>query len=662
MKRCLVVAAFSLLPAADLRAQPALKQEPNTWVKRSPLKDGPVSPGMGYETSLGYDPKARLVIRWGGHNQGGGGEQNAETWTFDPLTAKWTLREPNTSPPGVCCAQQNVFDLDHGRFLRFPAFSGNHGWHWFRENYLSNSSVWSYDLRENSWRDMRPLPAPRVAPLRCASWDSDHGVAVVFGGEGSNEGTLVYDPWTNTWTRMKPKNEQLAPRSGGNMTYDAANKLHVLFGSQFGDDPHTWTYDLRKNEWRDCKPAIQPPTDRNDPVLAYDPNGKVTIALVRVVDVRDKQGIDREQQIWTYRHGKEKPGVSPVAEMTVGTEEDAAVLSWSTSPEATGYILQRGKGEQPWRAVMRTIHGADDLPSPSGQKFTGIRDQKLKPEQCYFYQVRGVGKDGSESEPGPLVRTQPRVVEDMVVSVVKAKEVRLRWKPPAADVVGYHVERAVVEVFSEDELKRLKSDTAPLPDPSVGTVKAIGAFRSLTEKPLTRAEYVDDAVDLTKPLKVEGEPLFQHRFRAEQLDEKGKPYRYAVFAYRVRAVNKLGVESGPSPYFLTIPSAPQHVFAKEDEDSAKLKWRANPEEGIKGYRVYRMEGPKVNGPGQKVTRVTADPFEGIEFTDRKVGKDTRRYWIVAVDALGQEGIPSAPVWHYRQFRKYYLPFTGEWHQ
>src|SRR5437899_11186237 len=86
------------------------KQEPNTWVERSPVPGGPVSPGMGYETSLGYDPAARLVIRWGGHNQGGGGEQNAETWTFDPATGAWAFQEPNTSPPGVCCAQQNVFD------------------------------------------------------------------------------------------------------------------------------------------------------------------------------------------------------------------------------------------------------------------------------------------------------------------------------------------------------------------------------------------------------------------------------------------------------------------------------------------------------------------------------------------------------------------------
>jgi hypothetical protein len=71
---------FALLyPAGGTASEhDALKQGANTWMKRSPLKDGPGSPGMGYETSLGYDPATRLVVRWGGQNQGGGGgEHNA---------------------------------------------------------------------------------------------------------------------------------------------------------------------------------------------------------------------------------------------------------------------------------------------------------------------------------------------------------------------------------------------------------------------------------------------------------------------------------------------------------------------------------------------------------------------------------------------------------
>jgi hypothetical protein len=169
-------------------------------------------------------------------------------------------------------------------------------------------------------------------------------------------------------------------------------------------------------------------------------------------------------------------------------------------------------------------------------------------------------------------------------------------------------------------------------------------------------------VDLSKPKSVEGEPVYTRSFAKEQLDEKGKPYRYAVYAYRIRAVNALGVESGPSPYFLTIPSAPQWLFSKEEGEQCHLKWAANPEKGLKGYRVYRMNGPRINGPGQTVSRLTDDPITETRYTDAKAGKDTQRYYLVAVDALGQEGFVSAPTWHYRQYRKYYVPFVGEWHQ
>src|SRR4051794_13113909 len=113
MFRSLAAPGFVLLLVGVLSSQERradIAQEPNTWVKRSPLPGGPPSPGLAYEASLVYDPRSGLVLRWAGHNQGGGGEQGNELWTFDPDTARWALKEPNTAPPGVCCAQQNVYD------------------------------------------------------------------------------------------------------------------------------------------------------------------------------------------------------------------------------------------------------------------------------------------------------------------------------------------------------------------------------------------------------------------------------------------------------------------------------------------------------------------------------------------------------------------------
>src|SRR5438045_2862143 len=93
----MILASALSTVAADFDLQPA-----GTWVKQTPLAATPVSPRLGYEGACVWDSMHRVVIRYGGHNQGGGGEQGSEIWTFDPLSAKWALKEPNWSPPGVC--------------------------------------------------------------------------------------------------------------------------------------------------------------------------------------------------------------------------------------------------------------------------------------------------------------------------------------------------------------------------------------------------------------------------------------------------------------------------------------------------------------------------------------------------------------------------------
>jgi hypothetical protein len=152
-------------------------------------------------------------------------------------------------------------------------------------------------------------------------------------------------------------------------------------------------------------------------------------------------------------------------------------------------------------------------------------------------------------------------------------------------------------------------------------------------------------------------PIFEHELRDEQLHPDGKPYRFAVCAFRMIAVNRWGHESGPSPVQFTFPAAVQGVFAREEGDSAtRLRWESKP--GAR-FHVYRHNGRYDKSP---IMRLTDQPIHDTEFLDETAGRDTRRYEIVAVDALGQEGAPSQPVWSRREWRKYYLPYTQEWHQ
>lgn len=607
----------------------------DTWVKLTPLEATPVSPRLGYEGACVWDSKHDVLIRYGGHNQGGGGEQNAEIWTFDPVTARWEHKLPNTSPPGVCCAQQNVFDPVRGRYVRFPAFSGSHGWQWWREIWLNDSSVWTYDLETNVWRNLRPLPAPHVRPLRCASWDSDLEVIVVFGGEGSHDGTVVYDPWLNTWKSMRPP-EEPAARSAGSMAYDAARKIHILFGAQFQDDPHTWAYDLRANEWRDLEPKASPPTDRNDAVLAYDPKRSKVLAIVKITTGEDEDARHR-LETWAY---------------------DAAENTWTRlEPEAR---------PDPSGNRARNLVFAPELDAFLLENCTHPPQAKRE-QQVWAYRLKSAGAGERSTEPagetarrGLRSREAPLFVEDAVVSVLSKNEVEIAWAPPPGDgVAGYHVERAVVEVWSDDELRRLKTHTPPLELPSVGAIRKIGAPVRLTKEPRKETSFTDKSVDFEKREEVEGDPLFERRFPDEDLDPEGKPYPFAVYAYRVITVNGAGVESGPSPAFFTIPSAPPRFFSKEDGTTCHLEWHENPEKKLRGYRVYRMDGRYDNEP---IPRLTSEPIAATKYSDEEAGTKTRRYYVVAVDALGQEGFPSSPVWFDREWKAFYEPFTDEWHQ
>ncbi|HSG70656.1 MAG TPA: kelch repeat-containing protein, partial [Planctomycetaceae bacterium] len=434
----------------------------NTWIKLTPLPEGPVSPRMGYEGACVWDNRHRLLVRYGGHNQGGGGEQGAEVWTFNPISAEWVLKEPNTSPPGVCCNAQNVYDPTIGRYIRFPFFSGSHGWQWQRELYLNDSSVWTYDLESNTWRNMRPVPTPRLAPYRCASWDSDRQVAVVFGGEGGLDGTVIYDPWRNEWTWPNPQREPDS-RSGGNMVYDAARKVHVLFGSQFTDDPHTWTYDVATNEWRDMKPASMPPSDKNDAVLTYDPINQVVLAIVKVTTKVGEE--DRhEVQTWAYDTGN-----NLWARMTPEAEPDAA-------------------GNR-----TRNLIFAPEL------NLAILENCTSRPREQQVWTYRYANSPRSFETPKAPVRQSPPHVEDLVVSVLDNQKVVLNWKAPVSltPIAGYHVERALVEVWSEDQLTRLKTKTPPLDRPAVGAIRQIGKFTRLTQESTSELTFVDDSVDLS---------------------------------------------------------------------------------------------------------------------------------------------------------------------
>jgi hypothetical protein len=192
-----------------------------------------------------------------------------------------------------------------------------------------------------------------------------------------------------------------------------------------------------------------------------------------------------------------------------------------------------------------------------------------------------------------------------------------------------------VRTVKSGEQKPWRDNDPEHAEPLVVPVKDITDLRRLNERLLAGTSFTDTAIDLTK----KGPEAADHR--------------YAVYAYVLRAVNALGTESGPSPYALTMPSAPTGVLLRENGVKDELKWAQNPEQGIAGYRLYKK------GKGNfEIVRAAAALVKGTAFVDASPGARTR-YWVTAVDALGQEGEPSSPVWYGQSYKGF---FEGEWHQ
>jgi hypothetical protein len=640
----------------------------NRWVLRSP-REGAPAPKIGWEGSGAWDPHGRRWIHHAGHD---GIPQGFATFTFELETGRWAQRFPATSPPGVCCVDGgNVFDPAARRFVRFPGGSLGHGYQWSRGVRLKESAVWLYDPAADAWTNQRPAPygepdAREAIGGLCPAGAYAEGLelSISMGGGGSAGGKNnlhAYDAWTNTLHLLKGSNPP-EPRDGMGLAYDEVAGKLVLFGSQYLSDEKTWLYDFRTNTWEGLDLSPRPPGKKEGtystiPKMAYDPANGVVLCLIwrgeklghetwtfRTSErtwtrqeptaspdpsksrsrnlsysrdlncfILETTAVSGGPQVWTYRlKDATKPAPRP-GDLEVATEPGRAILSW----KGPGGDVERAEPAEPWKREFRKIG------SSTG---TTYEDGGLEGGKAYVYRVGGSW----------TARTQPRAPAAPVVSVLGADRVELRWPAhPAKDLAGYNVYRGVASVKTV-----MKGAPAPWKDndpeydePRVVRVSGIGPLVKVNPELVTGTSF-EDRADLAKKGPESGD------------------YRWAVHAYVVRAVNRLGTESGPSPWALTIPSEPLRVLCRERGQTAELRWEAAAEKGVQGYHVYRVEGGVFG-----IRRLTEKPIAATSFAQEGV-KGNTRYWVTAVDALGQEGQPSSPAWFGQSYRGFY---EGDWH-
>jgi fibronectin type 3 domain-containing protein len=462
--------------------------------------------------------------------------------------------------------------------------------------------------------------------------DPKNECLVVFGSQyASDEKTYLYRYRTGKWEAhdldphppgKKGKTYSTIPK----MAYDSVNGICLCLTWDDQTGAHeTWALEVSRLRWTKMNPIAEPePSMSRGRNLAFSAEHNVFI-----LETSPKEAKGTGAQVWTYRYKKATADKLPAApaDLEAATDRDKVTLTWKAADRAKGYRVYRASAAEPWKLDFARIAQTER---------TTFEDRDLTAGTEYFYTVRAIAADETEGPAGGRIRTTPRVAVRPVVSVLAAGKVEVSWNAhPAADAIGYNVYRGVVTVktIKKGEPRPWRDNDPEYPEPTPVEVRDVTDVRKLNSKPLAGTTFTDEGVDLAKP------------------GPEAKDYKYAVYAYVVRAVNRRGGESGPSPYALTIPSEPANVLNRENGSAAELKWDPNPEKGIVGYRVYKLDGT------WDIVRLTADPIRETTFAHKSSGPT--RYWVVAVDALGQEGQPSSPVWHGHRYEGFY---EGEWHQ
>jgi hypothetical protein len=543
-----------------------------------------------------YAANHELAISFGG--DGAGGAKNNLHFYDAYANALHLIRASNAPPArdGMGLA----YDSANDRLVMFGS------------QYLSDERTWFYDFRANAWeaRELNPHPPAKklgtYSTIPRMAYDSINGVVLclVWLGESGGHETWALDTEKLQWTKLSPAAEPSHSKSRSrNLTFVPEHNMFILELSTTNNRPELWTYRYKKAG------AIKWPAAPTNLEVATD---------------SDSTRSSRREEVPSVSRAESQSLLTSAA-----TNSSKATLTWTANapPDAKDYHVYRAEPALPWLAEFKRI-GATAA--------TMFEDKEIIAGKSYSYFVKAIARDGTESAPSFRARTELPVLLKPVVSVLATNRIEIEWKAhPAKDIAGYNLYRGIasLKIVKKGEPAAWKDNDPEYAEPMPVKVTDIANIQKLN-RALLRATSYADSIDLTRKGPESGD------------------YKFPVHAYIVRAVNKLGVESGPSPYALTIPSEPVNFLCREQGDTAGLKWDTNPEKGIAGYRIYKLKGT------WEILPITSEPVRETTFT-HKSGRNATRYWVVAVDALGREGQPSSPAWANHSYAGF---FKGEWHQ
>jgi len=175
--------------------------------------------------------------------RGDGSPPLADTWTFDGC--RWTSLTPATSPPGRSFGAM-TYDSQHGLIVLFGGGSANSD--------PGRNDTWTWDGR--TWSQHR-VTSPPVMAHASLEYDRASAVVVLIGQALAADATVVWTWDGDAWQQRHPANPPPG-RSGAAVAYGARGGI-LFFGGQPGEAGalnDSWVWDGAG--WTELHPASSP--------------------------------------------------------------------------------------------------------------------------------------------------------------------------------------------------------------------------------------------------------------------------------------------------------------------------------------------------------------------------------------------------------------------
>ncbi|MHA2323142.1 MAG: Kelch repeat-containing protein [Candidatus Thorarchaeota archaeon] len=249
---------------------------------------------------MAYDSQSDLVIIYGGWKNPAPYELN-DTWSYDVDDNTFRELSPTVSPP-----QREVsfmaYDSQSDKMVMFGGIENF-------EPLSQTRDTWLFDYDDNTWTDVSGGVTPQVRHDHAMAYDSESDRIILFGGNNGTSLEKYKDTWafdieSNTWELMSPA---VAPneRYFHTMAYDSESDRVILFGGGvpiLGVQSDVWAYDYNTDTWEELSPANHP-VARKAHAMTYDNESDKIVLFGGTDDLDDALGdtwlFDYNNESWT---------------------------------------------------------------------------------------------------------------------------------------------------------------------------------------------------------------------------------------------------------------------------------------------------------------------------------------------------------------------------